>query len=363
MSLATAFSVIEALPKTAVPVKTACFHSAGRPRSPEEGFAPSSFRVLFAVAVGAAMRRCRPRRLKGHITTFALAAGKEIFNVGVKVKVVADDISFFHSPAHKGKAYNPKGLTGKVVYVEQDEHVTPNRPILVNLTEEEARPATAEAKKFQAFKAHFTVEELEICSDMPRATEDTTVTTSADGSSVGKAASASNVLQASDTWQINLLYDGQCSTCMRQVEFLEKRMDEAPEYAGLVKFTDLHAPDYDSKICGGVEFEDGMRHLHAVTRDGKVVVGPAAIRSIYSLVGMEWVYTVTTLPVVGSLFDWVLDLWSEYRLRAMGRSDILDRVHKHQQNIKELSTEKCEAECEVDWSQMDNAMPIIRQAM
>jgi len=73
-----------------------------------------------------------------------------------------------------------------------------------------------------------------------------------------------------DGWRITLLYDGECPTCMKQVEFLIKRMDENPEYAGLVRFTNLADPSYDPKESGGVTYDDGMRHIHAITRDGRV---------------------------------------------------------------------------------------------
>jgi len=158
-------------------------------------------------------------------------------------------------------------------------------------------------------------------------------------------------------WIINVLYDSKCASCMKQVEFLEKRMDENPEYMGLVRMTDLHAPDYDPLTCGGVVFEDGMRHIHAVTRDGEVVVGMDVFRRIYSLVGMEWVYQVTTLPVVGSVFDWLYDLWAEFRLILTGHADMLERVHMHQKNIQELSMMDCGSECEIDWDNPTGPVP------
>eukprot|EP00434_Breviolum_minutum_P044424 symbB.v1.2.039677.t1/scaffold6720.1/size16015/1 len=86
-----------------------------------------------------------------------------------------------------------------------------------------------------------------------------------------------------DRWVINLLYDGDCPSCMKQVEFLQKRMDENPQYQGLVAFTNLHDPDYDPDLCGGVVFEDGMRHIHAVTRDGEVIAGMDVFRRVYSV--------------------------------------------------------------------------------
>eukprot|EP00434_Breviolum_minutum_P038437 symbB.v1.2.034093.t1/scaffold4322.1/size41248/4 len=65
------------------------------------------------------------------------------------------------------------------------------------------------------------------------------------------------------------------------------------------------------------------------------------------------VYEITTLPLVGEFFDWLYDWFSEYRLRAAGREDILEKVHNHQAKIQELSEAECDVECEVDWDQMD----------
>lgn len=150
-------------------------------------------------------------------------------------------------------------------------------------------------------------------------------------------------------WVINLLYDGDCHVCMKQVEFLTKRMDENPEYAGLVRLTNLADPAYDPAECGGIAFEDGMRHIHAVTRDGEVVTGMDVFRRVYAAIGMEWVYTLTKLPFMGGTFDWLYDVWAEHRLHLTGREDVIAKVRQHQQKIEELSNQECEVECEIDW--------------
>ncbi|CAE7201803.1 hypothetical protein AK812_SmicGene10482 [Symbiodinium microadriaticum] len=64
------------------------------------------------------------------------------------------------------------------------------------------------------------------------------------------------------------------------------------------------------------------------------------------------VYEITTLPFVGAFFDWLYDWFSEYRLKAAGREDILEKVHSHQAKIQELEETECEDECEVDWDQL-----------
>eukprot|EP00408_Alexandrium_pacificum_P017500 CAMPEP_0171182296 /NCGR_PEP_ID=MMETSP0790-20130122/14695_1 /TAXON_ID=2925 /ORGANISM="Alexandrium catenella, Strain OF101" /LENGTH=249 /DNA_ID=CAMNT_0011647247 /DNA_START=57 /DNA_END=806 /DNA_ORIENTATION=- len=152
-----------------------------------------------------------------------------------------------------------------------------------------------------------------------------------------------------ERWRINLLYDGDCHVCKMQVQFLTKRMDENPEFAGIIRLTNLADPLYDAEACGGVAFEDGMRHIHAVTRDGVVITGVQVFRHVYRTVGMEWVYTLTSLPFLGPLFDSLYDLWAENRLQLTGRADVLERVHEHQKMIEELSEMECETECEIDW--------------
>lgn len=281
---------------------------------------------------------------------------------GTAVKVVSEDITFWHAPGFKGKPYNPQGLEGEVMSVIEDIHLTPNRPVLVKLTK-----APAQTEKFKAFNAHFARDEIEIVNAEASAEESEAASLPSADSDVD----ASLMHLQDDRWVINLLYDRDCPSCMKQVEFLQKRMDENPQYQGLVAFTNLHDPDYDPDLCGGVVFEvaewfaqpesadselrDGMRHIHAVTRDGEVIAGMDVFRRIYSIVGMQWVYEITTLPLVGEFFDWLYDWFSEYRLRAAGREDILEKVHNHQAKIQELSATECDVECEVDWDHMDQA--------
>jgi len=296
--------------------------------------------------------------------------------LNTEVRVV-EDVVLYHVPKSRGKPFQAKGMVGIVVGVQTDEHLTSNRPILVKLLK------AADGSDVKKFTTHFSIDELEILGDGGEASA-TKAATSASGSNssgssaTDSAATASGVdalaMSASSEqltspaagsiaegpeqrWLINVLYDSKCPSCMKQVEFLDKRMDENPEYAGLVRLTDLHAPDYDPSTCGGVIFEDGMRHIHAVTRDGEVVVGMDVFRRVYSLVGMEWVYSITTLPVVGSLFDWLYDLWAEHRLLLSGHDDLVERVHMHQKNIEELSTAECGVECEIDWDNLTAPVP------
>jgi len=319
-----------------------CGRNNKRRAARNEHGVPIHFLVSSALSTTLLLRRRmlqHTRRCAKQAGNSAVIASPKIdeanIEIGMRVQVVADDVGFFHAPHARGSRYNPKGCTGVVVDIVDDESLTANRAVWVKIT---GQPATLVSDNFRPFKAYFEAEELCICNRMAA---------DVDESRIMPEASVSNA--ESDTWKINLLFDGECPSCMKQVEFLEKRMDENPEYAGLVRLTDLHAPNYSPAECGGVIFEDGMRHIHAVTRDGEVIVGMDVFRRVYSIVGMEWVYTMTTLPLVGSLLDWLYDVWAEYRLQLSGRTDILERVRQHRDRIEQLSAEECDVECEIDW--------------
>lgn len=331
-----------------------------------------------AVTVGAAVfvqQRSRTSRVAIRATAGAETA-EHGCRVGMKVRVVAEGVKLFHVAKNDG-VFDPRGLTGEIVEVLEHDHLTPNRPLRVKL---EIPPATS-GGKIKRFITHFEFDELcfyshdyRPCEDEAKEASSTAVSSSTTGAvppSVAMSSSpasgqrvALSALGSSGTlsvpageavlqderWQINLLYDGECPSCMKQVEFLQKRMDENPEYAGLIRFTDLTHPAYNPETLGGVVFEDGMRHLHAVMRDGEVVIGMEAFRRIYSTVGMEWVHMATTLPVVGSICDWLYDLFAEYRLQLNGQTDALERVRKHKQRIEELSHQACTVECEINWN-------------
>ena len=63
-----------------------------------------------------------------------------------------------------------------------------------------------------------------------------------------------------------MLYDSQCPLCMHEINFLERR-----NTAGLVKFTDIASPGYKPEDNGGVDYEAGMKKIHAVLDTGEVL--------------------------------------------------------------------------------------------
>ncbi|CAI5998472.1 unnamed protein product [Closterium sp. NIES-65] len=146
-----------------------------------------------------------------------------------------------------------------------------------------------------------------------------------------------------DTWQLKMLYDGDCPLCMREVDFLQGRNKEF----GTLKFVDIAAGDYSADEHAGVSYEAAMGSIHGIRRDGTVVTGVEAFREFYEAVGLGWVYAITKFPPVGALADGIYEVWAKYRLPLSGRPSLQAVIEERRRN--KLGVQRCkeEEECNV----------------
>ena len=126
------------------------------------------------------------------------------------------------------------------------------------------------------------------------------------------------------SWKIKLLYDGQCPLCLREVNFLKKR----DAGRGLVAFVDIAADDYNPQVHGGVDYETAMGRIHAVLPNGTLVKNVEVFRRIYEILGMGWVYAATSLPVIGTIADFLYGIWADWRLFLTRRPDLATIVRE-----------------------------------
>jgi predicted DCC family thiol-disulfide oxidoreductase YuxK len=129
-------------------------------------------------------------------------------------------------------------------------------------------------------------------------------------------------------WVIQLLYDGGCPFCLREVHFLQKR----DAGRGLISFVDINEQDYRPEAHGGITYEAAMGRIHALRADGTVLQNVEVFRQIYTALGLGWVYGATRWPLVGPLVDWIYGIWADQRLRLTGRpplsSLLAERQHR-----------------------------------
>ncbi|MEM8505913.1 MAG: DCC1-like thiol-disulfide oxidoreductase family protein [Cyanobacteria bacterium P01_D01_bin.1] len=143
-----------------------------------------------------------------------------------------------------------------------------------------------------------------------------------------------------NSWKINLLYDGDCPLCVREVNFLQKK----DAGRGIVKFTDIADLNYSPEENGGIDFETAMGRIHALRADGSVVKNVAVFREVYDALGIGWLYAPTKWPVIGPLVDKIYDLWADWRLKMTGRPSLEQVIAERQAKIEATGQGRCRME-------------------
>jgi predicted DCC family thiol-disulfide oxidoreductase YuxK len=144
-------------------------------------------------------------------------------------------------------------------------------------------------------------------------------------------------LSTSPSWQIELLYDGQCPLCLREVNFLKKQ----DAGRGLVEFVDIADDRYAPEAHGGIDFEAAMGRIHGVLPDGTVIRNVEVFRQVYEILGIGWIYAATKLPIIGAIVDIVYGIWADWRLRLTGRPDLATIVAERQRRVECEMQQRC----------------------
>lgn len=84
--------------------------------------------------------------------------------------------------------------------------------------------------------------------------------------------------------KMTLLYDGKCPLCS-----WEKNKLANADHKGKLAFVDIQAPGFDPAAYG-TTMNALMGALHAVTEDGRTLVGFDTVRATYRAAGWWWLY-------------------------------------------------------------------------
>ncbi len=117
------------------------------------------------------------------------------------------------------------------------------------------------------------------------------------------------------SWQIKVLYDGDCPLCAREIGFLQRR----DRGRGRIAFEDIAAPGFDAQVYGS-DHATLMARIHGVLPDGTLIEGVEVFRRAYAAVGMGWLVAPTRWPGLRRLADAGYRAFARNRLRLTGRS-------------------------------------------
>jgi len=149
-------------------------------------------------------------------------------------------------------------------------------------------------------------------------------------SQVQESVEIATQLSSSPGWQIELLYDGECPLCLREVNFLKKR----DSGRGLVTFVDIADDNYIPEAHGGIDFETAMGRIHAVLPDGTIIKNVEVFRRVYEILGMGWIYAITKLPIISVIADRLYGIWADWRLTLTGRPNLAAITAARQKRMK-----------------------------
>ena len=136
------------------------------------------------------------------------------------------------------------------------------------------------------------------------------------------------------TWQLELLYDGECPLCVREVNFLRRKDADR----GLVSFVDIADDTYNPANHAGIDFETAMGRIHAVLPDGSIVQNVEVFRRTYEILGIGWIYAITKVPAIEYLANLLYGVWADLRLVLTGRPNLASIMTSRQQRLDGCTT-------------------------
>lgn len=119
------------------------------------------------------------------------------------------------------------------------------------------------------------------------------------------------------SWDVRVLFDGDCPLCMREVNFLRAR----DAGRGKIHLVDIAAKDYSPRENRDVDFETAMATIHGITPRGDVITGIEVFERAYAAVGLGWVYGWAKYPALLRAANGVYDFWAARRLQLTGRGE------------------------------------------
>lgn len=118
------------------------------------------------------------------------------------------------------------------------------------------------------------------------------------------------------TWEIRVLFDGECPLCSREIRILER----LGRGRGRIDFEDIAAPGFDATRYG-LTAHDVVDRIHGILPDGRVVEGMEVFRRAYASVGLGWLLAPTRWQGLRRIADAAYRIFARNRLRLTGRAD------------------------------------------
>ena len=113
---------------------------------------------------------------------------------------------------------------------------------------------------------------------------------------------------------LNLLYDGECPLCKREVCVLQKKGRLAK-----IKFVDIASKEFLLFEHKGIDYKSAMSQIHAIDDNGRILVGVDAFAAVYARCRLLVISTLLRLPFISCIIKPLYILFAKNRLWITGR--------------------------------------------
>lgn len=113
---------------------------------------------------------------------------------------------------------------------------------------------------------------------------------------------------------VQLLYDGDCPLCNKEICFLKKK-----NINKTVDFLDIASKDFSEIPHPKVDYTTAMQQIHAIDSQGNIMTGLSAFAVVYARCGLLLISTLLRISFVKYFLEPFYKLFAKNRLRITGR--------------------------------------------
>jgi len=135
------------------------------------------------------------------------------------------------------------------------------------------------------------------------------------GNDVEKA-STETLKECDSKNSLELLYDGECPICKREICTLQKKDQRAA-----IKFIDISSKDFSSFKHNEIDYNTAMSQIHAIDDKGNILIGIPAFAAIYARCQLLVISTFLRIPFLKGILESLYSLFAKNRLWITGRTN------------------------------------------
>lgn len=113
---------------------------------------------------------------------------------------------------------------------------------------------------------------------------------------------------------IELLYDGECPICKREICILQKKDSQTK-----INFVDISSKEFLPLKHNNIDYNTAMSQIHAFDGKGNLLVGIPAFATVYARCQLLITSTLLRLPFIKNVLKPFYTLFAKNRLRITGR--------------------------------------------